>query len=536
MPPSADFLFTNARVFCADADQPDAEAVGVKGKRIVFVGGNREANDWRGAGTRVIDGQGRTLLPGFIDCHYHLLGGSTTLDDIHLENVTNYDGMLAALLDYAAGHPQANWLAGYGLRYNLGPGNVSLQRQHIDAAVAERPVILFAYDYHTAWANTLALQLAGLAQGGECGPNSAIVLDEHGLATGELREDGAYDPIVRLLPEPDAGRKRALLKKGLELAAQVGVTSVHNMDGEAEQAALYASLEAEGELTARVYLAYSVTPHTPLEALEQEALALKRRYASGMLRAGSVKLFMDGVIESYTGLLLDDYADRPGCRGAANYAVEHFERLVVEADRLGLQVCVHAVGDLGVRRVLDACQAAQRANGRRDSRHRLEHIEVIHPADLPRFAGLGVIASMQPLHAPPSGDCGDVWLARAGAGRWPLSFAWQHLRAAGATLVFGSDWPVASQNPLLGLAATQTRQTWQAGMPDQRQALGEALLAYTRQAAFAEFQEAHKGQLKAGYLADMVLLSEDIFDTQPEDLAAVRPWVTMVDGRMVYQG
>ena len=534
MSPFADILITNAHVFCAHPEQPSAEAIAVKGNRIVFVGLTREAAGWRGPSTREINGGGCTVMPGFIDSHFHMLSGSLNLNDIHLENVTSYEGFTATVKDYAAQHLEKYWLAGYGLRYSLDPGTKPMDRHLIDNVVADRPVVINAYDYHTAWANTLALKEAGLFHGGDCSLNGEIVLDEHGEATGELRES-ASDPIEALLPQPDLAQKRSLLQKGLRLASQFGVTSVHEMEGNDEQAALYAALEQAGELTVRVYASYSITPDSPFEAIEKEAAVLKKKYQSNMVRGGSVKLFMDGVIESYTGLLVDEYADSPGTHGGSNYEVEHFNHTVVEADRLGLQVCVHSVGDLGVRHVLNAYEAACHTNGKRDSRHRVEHIEVVHPDDAHRFGELGVIASMQPLHAPLSMDSGDVWLRRVGPQRWPFSFAWATLRESGAVLAFGSDWPVVSQNPMLGVSATQNRQPWQEGNPCQCQNLTDALLSYTRYAAFAEFQEQQKGQLKPGFLADIVLLSGDIFHTPAEDLAMIHPLMTMVDGRIVFE-
>jgi hypothetical protein len=294
-------------------------------------------------------------------------------------------------------------------------------------------------------------------------------------------------------------------------------------------------LEDLGELTLRVYVPYDVTPETPPKALA-EAVTLRQAYQSDMVRGGCVKFFMDGVIESYTGLLLDDYTGQPGNLGGANFSAEQFTRLVTEADRLGLQIFVHAVGDGAVRRTLDGFEAAQKANGQRDSRHRVEHIELIHPADASRFAQLGVIASMQPAHAPLTADTTDIWPARVGETRWGRSFAWQTLREAGARLIFGSDWPVATQNPLEGVYAALNRQPWAPGQPDQRQTLADTLIAYTHDAAYAEFQEAQKGQLRAGMLADLVLLSVDIFAAPPEEINQVQPVLTMCDGRIVYEG
>jgi predicted amidohydrolase YtcJ len=533
--PHAEILITNARVFTSDEKNPCAEAVAVKGNCIVFVGSAQEAAEWRGRTTRIVDGGGYTLMPGFIDSHFHMLDGSLALDDMHAEFATTYEEVIEVIQAFAAEHPERAWLTGFGLRYILGPNHTPLHRAHLDAVVADRPIFIVAYDGHTAWANTLALTMAGIFNGGECGLNSEIVLDENGRATGELREEGSQAKIEALIPKPDAAQKRRLLKKGLKLASSLGVTSIHNMDGDDEQAALYAAFEDTGDLTVRIYVPYSISPETPFAALEKEAVALKRKYQSDMVRGGCVKLFMDGVIESYTGLLVDEYTDLPGRRGASNYEVEHFNRMILEADRLGLQIFVHSVGDGGVRRVLDAYEAARRTTGPRDSRHRVEHVEVIHPDDVHRFAELGVIASMQPLHAPPRPDDGDVWPWRVGEARWPYSFAWTTLREAGARLVFGSDWPVVSQNPMLGVHNALNRITWKDGIPHHRQSLTEALLSYTREAAYAEFQESKKGQLKTGYLADMVLLAKDIFQIPINEMKDIKPLMTMVDGRIVFE-
>jgi predicted amidohydrolase YtcJ len=532
MPDYADTILL-ACVFTADAGQPRAEAVAVHGRRILFVGSAEDADRFRGRATRVIDGRDCTLLPGFIDSHFHLLHGSEELGNIQLQDVGGMADLEAVVHSYAAANPDLPFLSGFGLSYAVLPDQ-TLTRRQLDAILPDRPLILFAYDGHTAWANTPALELGGILNGGEAGPNAEIVVDADGTASGELREPGAFDPIKDLIPEPDDNRRRALLREGLAEAARQGITGVHNMGGDRERMAFFAAMEDLDELTLRVYCPVNVWPDTPLEALA-EAAELRNVYQGGMLRAGSLKFFMDGVVESYTALLLDEYADRPGWLGDAHYSADLFNRFAVEADRLGLQIFVHAIGDGAVRRTLDGFEAAREANGPRDSRHRVEHIELIHPDDLPRFAELGVIASMQPLHSPMQVDGSDVWPERVGADRWGRSFAWAALRQAGARLVFGSDWPVASQSVMAGIHAAVTRPPWAEGLPDQHQLLSDALLSYTLDGAYAEFQEGEKGQLKAGMLADLVLLSDDIFSIPPAALADVRPLLTMCDGRIVYE-
>lgn len=541
MPSPADLIITHARVLTQNPDQPRAEAVAVRGNRIAFVGGVADAEAWRGPGTRLIDGQGATLIPGLIDSHFHLMHGALGLDTAQLWPATTPDQVAAILRDYLAGNRTRPWVQGWGLRYAIFPDEPPVRRQ-LDAIAADRPMLLTAYDGHTAWANTRALELAGVLTGHpEVAQAEWIVRDSTGMPTGELRE-GAMALVREHIPEPDAARRRELVQAALKRLAQAGLTSVHNMDGSLEQLSLYAAMEDVGELTLRVYVPYSVTPETTVEQLAEavEMARLQGDPASdggpGLARGGAAKFFMDGVLESYTALMLAPYADKPDSSGEGLYSLEHFARMAAECDRRGLQIFVHCCGDGAVRRTLDGYAAVQRANGRRDSRHRVEHIEVIHPDDLPRFRQLGVLGSVQPLHAPPNVNDGDVWPARAGRERWPLSFAWRALHEAGVHLAFGSDWPVVTYDPLLGLQAALTRRPWQPGDPEQRQTLDEALAGYTRDAAYAEFQEHEKGQLKPGMLADLVLLSGDLEQTPPEAITSLKPVLTVMDGRIVFEG
>ncbi len=528
MSPFADAIITNANVFTADESNPRAEAVAVRGNRIVYVGSKLGVEEWRGRDTRVFDGGGYTLLPGFIDSHFHLLWGSIELADAQLQEVKTPSDLHDVMLAFAAENKTSPWVIGNGIKYGI-----LSTRQELDAIIPDRPVYIEAYDGHTGWANTRALELAGILQPGKVlGSNSTVVRDESGLATGELRE-GAKQVVLDLVPKPSQARKRELLKSAMKQINAAGVTSVHNMNGDMEEMLTYAALEDAGEMTLRVYVPYWVRPEAT-EAMLAEAAAMKQVQGE-FARGGAVKFFMDGVWESYTALNLEPYADDPDASGDGIWSLERFTQMAAACDRLDLQIFVHACGDGAVRRTLDGYEAAQKLNGVRDSRHRVEHIEVVHPDDMPRFKGLGVIASMQPLHSPLTSQDADVWLARTGPQRWPFSFAWRDLKNAGATLAFGSDWTVASYNPMLGLHAALNRQKWEPDNPDQRLTLEETLIGYTRDAAYAEFQEHQKGQLREGYLADMVLLSADIFQTAPEDIANVKPLLTMVDGKVVYE-
>ncbi|MCC6457628.1 MAG: amidohydrolase [Caldilineaceae bacterium] len=530
----ADFLIMNGNVFTADPQQPRASVVAIRGNRIAWVGDGAGATAWRGANTQVVDAGGCTVMPGFIDSHFHLLMGSVEAADLQLENVETLDDLAASIRAWASEKPDDPWLVGYQLRYTVIPPDRPLDRHFLDSIVADRPIMIYAYDTHTAWANSAALRAGGLLHGVVTPAGSVIVMAEDGTATGELREPGAYNAIRDQIPKPNLARKRSLLHKGLAQAARYGITSVHNMDGDQEQIELYAALEDVGEMTLRVYVPYSVKPETPLAEL-QNAVMWRQQFQGSHVRAGAIKLFMDGVLESYTGLMVDEYADKPGDRGAALFSAEHFNRIAVEADRLGLQIFAHCCGDGAVRRALDGYAHAQAVNGRRDSRHRVEHVEAIHPDDVPRFAELGVIGAMQPFHAPLQLDGSDVWPDRVGKDRWPYSFAWQTLREAGMRHAFGSDWPVVSMNPMLGVYAARNRKPWAAGQPVQAQTLHDTLVGYTRDGAYAEFQEQEKGMLRAGMAADLVILDADLFATADEELQRVKPRLTMCDGRVVWR-
>ena len=524
----SDFIINNARVFTSDEENPQAEAVAVKGNRIVFVGTNEGAKEFQGGATRVIDGKGCTLTPGFIDSHFHLLWGSIWMGAAQLYDAKTKDDVRASLQTFAAENKTSEWVDGRGVKYGI----VST-RQELDEIVPDRPVYINAYDGHTSWANTKALELAGILQPGKEAPGvGVIVRDENGLATGELRET-AMDLVADLIPPPSEARKRELLKTAMKKINAAGVTSVHNMNGDLNELRFFAAVEDAGEMTVRVYVPYHVKPETTETDL-REAVEMAKLQGD-FARGGSVKFFMDGVWESYTALNLEPYADNPDANPEGIYSPEHFNRMAAACDKLGLQMFTHCCGDGAVRRALDGYEAAQKTNGRRDSRHRVEHIEVIHADDLPRFKQLGVIASMQPAHCPPDLNAGDIWPSRVGSERRRYSFAWRTLRKAGARQAYGSDWPVVTMNPFVGMWSGLMREPWQPGDPVQRLTLTELIDGYTRDAAYAEFQEDVKGMIRVGMLADLTLLDRDLFATPPEEIHAIAPVLTMVNGRIVFR-
>ena len=530
MSQTADIIITNARIFTSDESNPRAEAVAIKGNRILYVGDGKGTEEYRGEKTRLIDGQGHTLTPGFIDTHVHLLWGSIWMGNAQLQQIKNKDDLKQVLLEHADANKTNEWVMGRGIKYAI----VST-RQELDEIIADRPVYIGAFDGHTGWANTKALEMAGvLKDDGRELVNGIIVRDENGLATGELREGDAMRAVMDLVPRPDANRKRELLKLAIHEFNKTGITSVHNMNGDMEELMAYAALEDAGEMNMRVYVPYHVKPETKEEQLKEAAEMAKVQM--DYVRGGAAKFFMDGVWESYTAFNLDSYADDETVGVVAPiFSFEHFVDMASACDRMGLQIAVHCCGDGAVRQTLDGYEHIQNLNGKRDSRHRIEHIEVCQLEDMPRFKELGVIASMQTSHAPPDLADDMVWTKRVGEARWPISFPWRSLKEAGAHLCFGSDWTVAPFDPMVNLHVGLNRKKWSENDPDQRLTLEELIIGYTRDAAYVEFKEHEKGQIKQGYLADLVLFSHDLFAVQPEDIMSARAVLTMIDGRIVHE-
>ncbi len=327
----------------------------------------------------------------------------------------------------------------------------------------------------------------------------------------------------------------ATVSAGLAHAAAHGITFIHNMDGNLYTLELLEELHRRGELSARVRVPFHFKNFMDLSMLEKASL-MAERYRSDMLASGFVKLFVDGVVDSGTAVMVEDYADQPGWKGEPLFEPERFARIAVEADRRGLQIAVHAIGDGAVKIVLDGYEAALKANGRRDSRHRVEHVEVIDPRDIPRFAELGVIASMQPPHPP--GNHGlplEPYLSKIGRARWPYAFAWKALREAGARIAFGTDWPVSDIDPLWSIQSALTRARWADDLPDNRQSLHQALASYTAEGAYAGFMEEKTGKLKEGMLADLCVLPVDLQKTDPASFNGITPRMTVCDGRVVFE-
>lgn len=550
----ADILIVNARGLTLDDKNPRCDCVAIAGNEILFVGAAADAQAFRHKGTRIVDAQGASVLPGFVEAHLHIFSGAAELEMLHLTGVSGFARLSELTRDYARHKPDAKILIAQGADYTILSKDEPVTRHHLDRIVPDQPFMMFSPDHHTAWANTVALERAGVLRGRTLPVGNEIVMGPDGLATGELREGAAIDPVRSIGGEcrerlglETGGEPRVTpttaerahdletMRRGLAHCAKHGITSFHNMDGNFYQLDLLAEIDRAEGLPVRGRVPFHMKNFMKLADLEK-ASEMHRRYRSERLRSGFVKMFMDGVIDSGTAVMAGAYGGPPRKNGDPLFSAEQFNEIAIDADRRSLQIAVHAIGDGAVNSVLNGYEAAARANGKRDSRHRIEHIEVVLASDVPRFAELGVVASMQPPHPP--GTMGlplEPTLSLIGEARFPLAYAWQTLRAAGARLAFASDWPVSDINVMRGIHAAVTRKAWKKGLPEQRQSLGDALAGYTRDGAYTEFMEDRKGRIAQGLLADLVVLSDDIEKVAPETIDQMKPVVTICDGRITYE-
>lgn len=527
--PPPTLAITRAKIWTAEAARPWAEAIALRDDLVVAVGSNADI-EALGA-ERTLDAGGRLVLPGFIDSHVHFASGSLGLSQVDLTGACSVEAMQSRIAAWAAANPEAPWILGGGWEYTCFPGGRLPTRGDLDPVTGSRPAYLRAYDGHTAWANTRALEVAGVDRDTAFSGFGELVRDPAtGEPTGGLKE-GAMALVSAHVPAPTREQRLAAIREGLVVAAALGLTSLHNASGSPEEVGLYEELLARGELSARLLFALSAgRDANPCAAWQP----LRERLAGPWVRVPAVKFMVDGVIESHTAAMLEPYADKPGERGQLALDPETYRQALADCAARGFQPWTHAIGDAGVRLALDAYQAL----GRPDLRPRVEHIEVVSIADLPRFGALGVIASMQPIHAYPSTI--EVWSRAVGPVRLPRAFAWRSLQAAGARLAFASDWPASiSLSPLRGIHNAVNRRTLEGDplggwLPGQRVDLETALRAYTIDAAWAARVEDEIGSLAPGKRADLVMLDRDLFDMEPQRLHEAEVVTTVVGGRVVF--
>ncbi len=551
---TANLIICNASALTFDEAQPRAEAVALSGNRILAVGSNKDIRPLAGANCREIDAAGHTLLPGFIDSHVHLFSGSTSLEYLDMLGVTGADQLRQRIAAYAATCPDDLCVFGSAASYFMMGEGRAATRQDLDAACPDRPFACIASDLHTAWANTRALEMAGLLHGASLPAGNEVVLGPDGTATGELRETAAFGPVLALTryggrdllgyvsgddPTPPATHAereadKAVIAAGMRHCASHGITGLHNMDGNFYQLSLLEEMEHSGQLLCRTEIPFHLKSYDPLDRLA-EAASMREQYSSDMLWSRRIKLFMDGVIDSRTAFMLEPYPNTES-HGEPLVSAERFNQACIIADRMGLQISVHAIGDAAVRRTLDGYAAARATNGPRDSRHRIEHIETIHPDDIPRLKQLDVVASLQPMHSPVGGffpgyTPGELLRTE----QCQHAFAWQTIRNTGTPVTFSTDWPVVPVDVMRTVRAAVAGIEMESPWTPQRQSLLDTLASYTRDNAWLEFNEHKKGRLKAGMFADIALMSHQLEEMQPEILDSAQATLTVRGGEITYE-
>jgi predicted amidohydrolase YtcJ len=546
-PAPADVIVTNARIYTMNPQQQWAEAIAIRGEKILAVGDKAKIESHHGKATKVIDAQGRLVLPGFTDCHIHFLDGSLSLVQLNLDDATALAEVQQRVKSYAAAYPDLAWVQGRGWNYTLFGAAGLPDKKYLDAIVSDRPVYLEGFDGHTWWANSKALQLAGITKATPDPAGGSFVRDpKTGEPTGAVKEDAADEVVRHAIPRPSKPEVVAALRRGMLEANRVGLVraisadGVHVVGGDFEYLEVYDELRQSGQLTVRLDVSMRIQP----PALTAEQLRriedAGHRYHDHWLAAGKAKFFVDGVIETHTAAMLAPYADDPSQSGHLLWDPDKYVRAVEELDAHGIQVFSHAIGDRAIRLALDAYENAQKVNRTSDRRHRIEHIEDPAASDLPRFGKLGVIASFQPLHAYPNDDTLKLWAGNVGPERALRGWPWRTVENGGGVLAFGSDWPIVTQNPWPGVQNALTRQTNEgepAGgwVPKERIPLPDAIRAYTLGAAFAGHREKSEGSLEAGKLADLIVIDRNLFIIEPTEIGKTEVLMTMVGGKVVYE-
>jgi len=529
----ADLIVTNARVYTADDARPRVEAFAVRHGRIVFAGSAREAEALRGAATRVVDAGGETVIPGMVDAHAHFAGLAETLRSVDLTGTRSLDEVIARVVARAKTLPAGAWVTGRGWDQNAWGDTRFPEHAALSAAVPDHPVYLTRVDGHAAFVNAAAMRRAGLTRASRDPDGGRILRDATGAPTGVLI-DRAEGLVARAIPEPTRAETRQGLTDAIAVMHRWGLTGMHDAGASRALIELYDEMAGAGALPLRLYV-----------MIGDDSAALAHYFAQGPVSGAhdghlwvrAVKLYADGAMGSRGAALLEPYSDDPNNMGLLLSAPAHIREVALRGLAAGFQVNTHAIGDRGNRVVLDAYEAALAARPTADHRFRVEHAQVLHSDDLPRFARLGVIPSMQASH-----QTSDMyWVGkRLGPTRTLGAYAWRSLLESGVVIPNGSDFPVEAVNPLISFHAAIARQDardWPAGgwHPEQRMTREEALKSMTLWPAYAGFQEGELGSLTVGKRADFVILDRDIMRVPPELVLDTRVRSTWVGGREVYR-
>jgi len=531
--PAADLIITNAKVWTSDKSHPTAQAVAVLGDRVVAVGSNSQIQVWRADKTRVIDAEGKLLLPGFNDSHVHFVSGGLQLDNVQLNDAKTPEEFARRIGEQAKKSSKGQWIQGGDWDETKWTPAQLPTKELIDPATPNTPVFVNRYDGHMALANSAALRLAGVTSKTPDPPGGTVVRDAQGNPTGALK-DAAMDYVYKVIPPLSRAQRRLALKRALAHAASLGVTSVQDMNPEYDDIGMYSEFLRRDELTTRIYAAPLIA-----QVDDQAKLGIGRAFGGPYLRIGALKAYADGSLGSATAYFFEGFSDQPSNHGLLSDEMQPLSLMrtrMMKADAAGLQLCTHAIGDQAISMILDLYGEISRSHGDADRRFRIEHAQHMAAKDFDRFAQLNVIASVQPYHAIDDGRWAEK---RIGHDRASRTYAFRTFIDHGVRLALGTDWNVAPLNPMLTIYAAVTRATldgknpngW---FPEQKLTVAEAVEAYTMGSAYAEFQEKEKGSVTPGKLADMVLLSDDIFSIDPVKIREVKILKTIVGGKTTW--
>lgn len=529
---SATLLLVNGNIYTGDPAHPRADAIAIRGEKIIAVGAGAELRKLRNAKTEIIDLAGRFAMPGFNDAHVHLGSAGQGKLEVQLNGARSIEEMQQRIRARVAQTKPGEWIVGQGWDHTLWPDKKFPTRRELDAVSKDRPMIFGHVSGHVAVANSRALELAGIAKETPNPSGGEIERDASGDPTGMLKEGAAMGLVRSKVPPLSRQQRRRGIELALADAAQSGVTSLQdNSDWQDFQ--VYQQIQREGKLTARI------TEWLPFLATLERLQAMRREGGTSdpLLKTGALKMVTDGALGSRTAAMLAPYSDDASTSGILTLDPEKLKQMAIERDRAGFQLNFHAIGDRANRISLDAFAAARAANGPRDRRDRIEHAQVVAPEDFARFTELGVIASMQPAH-----QSTDMRWAeqRVGPERIKGAYAWATFLKQGVRLAFGTDYPVEPINALRGLYACVTRELpgggpsggWQ---PQEKISMDDCISAYTSGSAYAEFAEGEKGQIKPGHYADIIVLSADVTQAKPSEIVNTRVLRTIVAARTIYQ-
>jgi predicted amidohydrolase YtcJ len=539
--PGVDLVLTNGNIYTVDSALRRVQGLAIKEGKIVAVGTDEEIQHWVGPDTKVIDLEGKFVMPGFNDAHTHMVDGGLRLLRVQVEGTRSLAEFQQRIRDALPQFKPGEWIVGGGWDQSLWKENRMPTRQDLDAVSTEHPMVFERVDGHSSVANSLALSKAGITRDTPDPENGEIMHDANGEPAGWLKEK-ASSLVWDLVPDPSLEQRQRGLLLAMKDAARLGITSVQD-DSIRDDAApdgvnwenflAWRALKEQGKMTLRV------TEWLPFDAPVDRLREMREQGGSTdpWLKTGALKAITDGSGGSLSAAMLEPFANDPDNRGILRYDPEKLKKMVTDRDAAGFQIALHAIGDRANRVVLDAFEAAQKINKREDTRHRIEHAQFVHPDDIPRFKQLGVIASMQPSHV-----LSDMRWAPTilGPNRINEAYPWHSLLAAGATLAFGTDYPVEVLNPMRGLYAALTRESEEGDppggwVPAEKIGIADAIRAYTWGSAYAEFEEHRKGTLAPGKFADLIVLSEDITHIPADQVLQTEVLLTMVGGKIVYR-